>query len=251
MRGAGVFAEQAGAADMTPVGGEVLDREPLSRHIARAVARDIIFGVLPAETPVSQDGLCGRFGTSRMPVRDALRALAAAGYLVAEAGNRLRVAHLSQDDLRDIFSLEATLAGLIASRAAERRTDEELAHLTRLQNEMLGALSRNDGASMSTLNQQFHEMISEISRSSALVAAYRNTTIHVSWRYYLEQPSRMRIGCLEHEAILTAIGQKDRANAQQLVTQHITDAQQYRLQARAGASAGADMQQSYARAGIN
>jgi DNA-binding GntR family transcriptional regulator len=220
-----IRAERLAAVD---IGADALDREPLGRRIATTIAREIILGRLPSGQALSQDSLCARFGTSRMPVRDALRELAAAGYLVQGVGNKLMVAMLTRQDIEDFFALEATLSGLLAQRAAERRTDEDIADLRALQEGMLRTLVSQDGGRMSILNRKFHELIHQIGRSSPLAAAYRNTTIHVAWNYYVEQPDRMQIGCDEHGRILAAIAAGDQRQAYEVMKRHIATAQEYR-----------------------
>ena len=57
------------------LGRPVVDRAFLGRQIAQSLRRDILLGVLSSGTKLSQQQLCERFGTSRMPVRDGLRLL--------------------------------------------------------------------------------------------------------------------------------------------------------------------------------
>ena len=57
------------------VTSERLDRTPLGQRIADALRHDILFGRLAPGTKLAQTQVCERFGTSRMPVRDALRQL--------------------------------------------------------------------------------------------------------------------------------------------------------------------------------
>lgn len=210
---------------------ERLVRDPLGHQIATAIARDILSGRLRAGEAVSQEGLCSRFGTSRMPVRDALQELASAGYLVKGSANQLKVTSIGPEDVADTLLLEASIAGMIAGRAAERATLDQVAELRELHEWMCEASERGDGATMSALNRRFHELIGSMARSTRLVAALRATTLHVGWQYYVEVPERMAVGCAEHAQILKAITERKSELAQRLMTEHVGTAQRYRVPA--------------------
>jgi DNA-binding GntR family transcriptional regulator len=208
-----------------------LVRDPLGHQIATAIARDILAGRLRAGESVSQEGLCSRFGTSRMPVRDALQALASAGYLVKGSANQLKVAHIGVEDVADTLLLESSVAGMIARRAAERATPESVAEMRELHERMCEACERGDGASMSAFNRCFHECIGAMAHSPRLVAALKAATLHVAWQYYVEAPERMAVGCAEHAQIVEAIAEGKATLAQAFMAEHVGAAQRYRVPA--------------------
>ncbi len=90
----------------------------LSEQIAERLRDDIVHGRIPAGTRLVQDELCERFGTSRMPVRDALQQLTHEGMLEQHGQQRI-VVSLGAEDLEDVHGLTAVLHGWAAGRVAE------------------------------------------------------------------------------------------------------------------------------------
>ena len=124
--------------------GEVF-RSPLNMQIADVLRADIVYGRIPAGVWLVQDDLCKRFGTSRIPVRDALVELTHDGLLVEVSGQR-KVASLSREDLADSLELIALLHGWAARRVVELATEEELAVLTALFDRAVCAEDDVDGS---------------------------------------------------------------------------------------------------------
>ena len=60
-----------------------LSRRTLADQIAEQLRRDILFGVIGPEDRLTQESVCQRFDTSRIPVRDALQRLMHEGLVEA------------------------------------------------------------------------------------------------------------------------------------------------------------------------
>jgi DNA-binding GntR family transcriptional regulator len=200
--------------------GHALSRGPVGHQIATMIAREILSGDLAAGTPLNQNELGVRFDTSRMPVRDALAELVGAGYLIRGRGNQLRVAVFTPEDVKDTMALQATLNGLISRRATERGSDDEFDELERLHHMMLNAASRDDGATMSELNHQFHTMIYRMSRAVRLVAFHQSVTLHIAWRFYQEHPELSDACNAQHAEIIEAMRCRDAEKVELLMVHH-------------------------------
>src|SRR4051794_6107660 len=127
---------------------------PLSKQVADSLRRAIIHGTIPAGTRLTQDELCKEFGTSRMPVRDALRQLTHEG-LLREVGAQREVVPFAAEAFAESQELIAVLHGWATRRVAERGTDEEIAELRAVHDEMVAATS---SAERSQLGYRFHTM---------------------------------------------------------------------------------------------
>lgn len=68
-------------------------------------------------------------GTSRTPVREAIKQLVAENYLVQKPNIGVSVASWSDAELEDIFRLRAKTEGMIASRATENISQEQIERL--------------------------------------------------------------------------------------------------------------------------
>jgi DNA-binding GntR family transcriptional regulator len=94
--------------------------DTLSDRVTAELHRLILTGELPAGSPLPIQTLAERFATSAMPVREALRRLAALGMVEIAAHRGARVRDLTVADLEDTYRMRLTLEPLAISLAAER-----------------------------------------------------------------------------------------------------------------------------------
>jgi DNA-binding GntR family transcriptional regulator len=77
--------------------------------IADAIREQILRGDLAPGSSARQDELAQRFNVSRVPVREALRCLAAEGLMTWESQRGFRVALLSPEEAREILEIRSLL----------------------------------------------------------------------------------------------------------------------------------------------
>jgi DNA-binding GntR family transcriptional regulator len=75
--------------------------------IAAALRRRILGGVLRAGERLTESRLCDQLGVSRIPVREALRTLAAEGLIDVAPRRGATVAHLSPTVVQDLVNVHA------------------------------------------------------------------------------------------------------------------------------------------------
>src|SRR3989304_10009044 len=102
---------------------------PLREEVYGALRRAIVQGELSPGNRVVETELAGRLGISRTPVREALRKLAAEGFIAKGPGSSLVVSAMSPEEVEETFRIRAVLEGLAAHLAAERATPEGIALL--------------------------------------------------------------------------------------------------------------------------
>jgi DNA-binding GntR family transcriptional regulator len=74
-----------------------IEHQPASATIASTLRSEILAGVIAPGVRLRQDGLAARFGTSRIPVREALRQLETEALVVSDGHRGARVAPISLD----------------------------------------------------------------------------------------------------------------------------------------------------------
>jgi len=94
--------------------------------IAAALEQEILGGEIRPGTELIQADLAGRFAVSRIPVRDALRRLAASGLVTITPNRGARVIRLTSDDVREIYDLRSLLECDCLRRAMDRTTADDL-----------------------------------------------------------------------------------------------------------------------------
>lgn len=109
--------------------------EPLGAIRERVLAglrQEIISGTLRPGDRLVERELADRFGVSRVPVREAIRALVTEGFVHFETPRRALVRRLTRDDVRELFELREALEVYAAGLAAARATPEDLAETEKL-----------------------------------------------------------------------------------------------------------------------
>jgi DNA-binding GntR family transcriptional regulator len=198
-----------------------LNRQSLGSQIAHHLREEIVLGRLAAGTPVSQQWLCERYGTSRMPVRDALVKLTAEGLIVTTRGGHSVVAQLTPDDILDVFEIEAIVNGRAARRAAARAQDEDVAELRGLHEAMVEAERDGDLERLTELNWNFHKRINMLSGSAKLIAMLRTVSLNIPQTYLLELPDWASQTNRDHAGIVAALADRDGDAAETLVAEHV------------------------------
>ncbi|HEX5195368.1 MAG TPA: GntR family transcriptional regulator [Solirubrobacteraceae bacterium] len=198
-----------------------LNRRSLGSQIAHHLREEIVLGRLAAGTPVSQQWLCERYGTSRMPVRDALVKLTAEGLIVTTRGGHSVVAQLTPDDILDVFEIEAIVHGRAARRAAARVRGEDVAELRELHDSMVQAEHSGDLERLTELNWAFHKRINALSGSAKLIAMLRTLSLNIPQTYLLELPDWAAQTNRDHAGIVAALADADGDAAERLVAGHV------------------------------
>lgn len=93
------------------------------------IRADIMNGVLPAGKPLSQLAIAKAVGTSRGPVREALRRLQQDQLVIARANQRFNVAPLDIADLEAVLSLQLANVTLASRISVPLLTDLEIKEL--------------------------------------------------------------------------------------------------------------------------
>lgn len=108
-----------------------------SVRIAREVARLIERGVYAPGQRLREQEIADRFGSSRAPVREALRILESQGLVTVEQMRGARVVQADDASFLEIVRIRAGLAGVVAQRAAEDGDPAAAARLLDLAREMM------------------------------------------------------------------------------------------------------------------
>lgn len=141
---------------------------PLSRKeaVLTALRESIIGGRLKPGERLDPDSIAEVLGCSRMPVRDAFKALEAEGLVTCYPSRHTEVSRLDARDVEQIFGIRLALEQLALRRAVERLTDGDLAA-------MRDCLVVMDGTQDTELwlstNERFHAQINRASGWPRLV----------------------------------------------------------------------------------
>jgi DNA-binding GntR family transcriptional regulator len=216
---------QAGrTALQRPIGTAVrLNRQSLGSQIAESLREDILLGRIREGSPVSQQQLCEEYGTSRMPVRDALQKLTHEGLIVSGPGGVSVVATLTSTDIRDAFEIEALVHGRAARRATLNATEEDVDQLADLHEKMIDAERQRNIDLVGELNRQFHRQLNHLARSPKLLAFLRNASVGIPRAYLIEMPEWASRANQAHAEVLAAIRERDADRVERLIRDLVTE----------------------------
>lgn len=108
-------------------------------HVLSSMREDILSGALAPGSRLRQEKLAERFGTSRIPVREALRALEYEGLVRSSPYRGFTVTELDADDIEEVYDLRVVLEGHAVRLAVPLMTDEDLRVLDELYRRMVDA----------------------------------------------------------------------------------------------------------------
>ncbi len=196
----------------------------LSHELQDTLEDLIVSGVLKPGTRLDEAELAERFGVSRTPVREALKALAGTGLVDLRNRQGVCVARLSLPMLIEMFQMMAVMEGLCAKFAARRATEPQKQRLALLHEELTATLASGDHSRFYDVNQSFHDALYEASNTHYLAEQTRalRKRVRVYRRYVTFQPGRMTATIGEHEAILSAIRANDPAAAFASAVDHVS-----------------------------
>ena len=203
--------------------------KPLRDVVFENLRTAILDGNLKAGQRLMEVQLAEQLGVSRTPIREAIRKLELEGLVVMLPRKGAYVANMSFKDLIDVLEIRATLEGLAASLATERRSDDDVVELEKLAKEFETCVREADVEGVLKKDVDFHEKIFLMANNKKLYQLITSL-----W----EQVHRFRVTYVsnydaslslvdEHNRILEAIKAGDTELAKKYATEHIELAEQF------------------------
>jgi DNA-binding GntR family transcriptional regulator len=185
-------------------------------RVTAELRQEIIAGSLRPGDRLVERELAERFGVSRVPVREAIRALVAEGFVHFETPRRTVVRRLTPNDVKELFELREALEVYAAGLAASRATPQDLAEVHELLDRAAAATEAGDAELITDLNSRLHDRIVAMAGNSLLTEALEPVAGRLRWmtRRNEEWPQLL----VEHRELYEAIasGDPDRARAHAL-----------------------------------
>ena len=151
--------------------------------------------------------LAKKYGVSRTPVREAIRALIAIGLVQNTGKQGSQVAKLSISMLIEMFELMAVLEGMCAHLAARRATKNQLFEMQKTHELLEKTFEKGTHKEFYNVNLQFHDLLYNASNTQYLAEETLRLRRRLSpYRMRVTfQPGRMNSTLEEHNKILIAI----------------------------------------------
>jgi DNA-binding GntR family transcriptional regulator len=193
-------------------------------------------GIYKPGSRLVENELAERFGVSRTPIREALQRLETQSLLTRD-GRSLIVASLDHNQMAELYVVRTELEGLAARLAAQHASVEEINVLQQMIDADRERVS--DAAALARSNKRFHKQLHLASHNRFLVQqldlVYRSMALLATTSLAVE--GRGPVALDEHQAIVSAISDRDGSAAHEAVKRHLSEAFVTRLKHDAGAQA--------------
>jgi DNA-binding GntR family transcriptional regulator len=202
---------------------EFRNRKATPTILADILRRAIFKGELKGGQQIRQTEIAEQFGTSRIPVREALKQLEAEGLVTLHPNKGAVISTLSAKEAREIYEIRELLETGAVKFSIEKVTESDLARaeeiLKQIDNE-------EDAGKWLDLNWEFHSCLYSPAGRPKLISLINNLHINVNRyiRIYLELMNYEERSQNEHYEILNAYRNKDQEGAVQATIKHLQHA---------------------------
>ncbi len=194
------------------------NHQTLREKIVDTIREAIVNGVLGPDTKISEPELAERFGISRTPIREALRQLESEGFITVVPRKGAVVSRLSKKDVEDFYELKGILEGYAARRSVARVTEEDIAHMEQLNQELEIKSKKGDLRRAYQLHNEFHDIFLRLGGNDKLYAIVQGLVKQFQrFRMSLSVPGKIEGSIAQHREIIEAFRNRDVERVEKLV----------------------------------
>jgi DNA-binding GntR family transcriptional regulator len=194
-----------------------------SVRVADHLRRAILSGEIGPGEWIRQEEVAERLGSSRLPVREALRILEAEGLTEHTANKGSRVPRLDPAELDVLYRMRERLEPLALTESLPHLTDADIAGLADIHEQIMAG---DDLAEFLVLDRAFHlgsyagcaseQLAGSVVRLWNSTQPYRRAFMSLDGR-----PHRREVVDHEHRLILDALSRRDAEDAERYLAGHI------------------------------
>lgn len=186
--------------------------------VADRIRNQIIGGELPPGSRLVETELATRFGTSRGPIREALRELEREGIIISAPRRGTVVGSMTKQDLEEVYSVREALE-LLALKEASRKADDATLEAIKVHLDAIDkAIAAGDTAEVVRADLEFHRAICKAAGNGRLLAAWEQLASPIALLIRLAMSMNIALVRGEgghHQQVLQALIERnpDRAGA--------------------------------------
>jgi DNA-binding GntR family transcriptional regulator len=194
----------------------------VGQRIAAQLRAAILAGEYEPGEWIRQEVVAGRLEVSRLPVREALRILAAEGLVEQEPHKGARVARLDAGELGALYRVRERLEPLALAESIPHLSDATIGELERIQDRIE---ANRDLGRFLALDRELHLLTysgCRIGYLSGQVSRLWNSTQHYRRAFVsVAGPGRMWVVNAEHRLLIDAIRRRDVEDGERFLAGHI------------------------------
>ena len=205
-----------------------------SARVTRTLRDDILLGHrVPGSRLVERD-IAAELKVSRLPVREAIRALVGEGIVVSRPRSWAVVREFSMSDIQEFAEVRESIETLIFVFAAERHDEAGLARLRDALDRETAAAQVGDDAAANIASGDFHQIAADLAGNEMLNELIGVFATRLRWLF--GQHDDLVAMAEEHRVLFDAMAARDTDALRELVPRHLAsgrEAAEVRLQRRA------------------
>ncbi|MBB3967136.1 MULTISPECIES: GntR family transcriptional regulator [Rhizobium] len=186
----------------------------------------IIEGELAPGSRMHESQLGEQLGVSRTPLREAIKYLASEGLVELVPSRGAVVKRFTGKDVHDMIIVLKSLEELAGNLACVTATDQEIARVRRIHDEMLQCYEAKDRLRYYKLNQAIHTEISQLTHNEALASMQALLQSRLKRIRFIghEGPDKWAAAVAEHEEMITALEARDGKALSEVLGRHLLKA---------------------------
>lgn len=196
---------------------------PLRETVFLTLRKAILTGKLAPGERLTEIRLGNLLGTSRTPIREAIRKLELEGLVTIIPGSGARVAQITEVELQEVMEIRVALDALCARLASRRISQEEKARLRSSNVAFKEAVARGDQIAITEADVDFHDVIIAAAGNSKLSSILERLADNL-YRYrfeYIRDDQHYGRLVKEHDAMVQAILEGDEEKAARAAILHV------------------------------
>ncbi|MFC0245927.1 GntR family transcriptional regulator [Falsochrobactrum ovis] len=211
---------------MQPLTVDQIGRYSLHDAIVNRLRDMIITGEMPPGSKINEAQICTRLGVSRTPLREALKFLASEGLVELVPRRGAVVKKFTAKETSDMLEVIKSLEQLAGERACALASDEGIAEIRRLHDEMIAAYQSGDRLNYYKLNQNIHLSIVALADNSALSDVHSILQTRLKRIRFVghEGPVKWAAAVAEHVEMIEALEARDAERLKEVIGRHLTQA---------------------------
>ena len=200
-----------------------ISRSSLHIEVADRVREMIFDRTLPAGYRIDELDLSAKLGTSRTPLREALKVLANEGLVRLAPGRGAFVTELSPQEVDSLFPVLALLEARCAGEAVRRRSPADVRRLEALHQKMEAHVAAGDSDAYHQATDDLHHLLHTIAGNPWLLRATSDLRrfLRLARSTGAHPDSRLLHSLAEHRTLMKTIARGDADSAEQVMHHHL------------------------------
>ena len=202
---------------------KIKTQESLKEKAFKAIKYAIMDYTLTPGDIYTEQGLAGRLGISKSPVREACIDLASRGFLKILPRKGIQIEILDADKVCSLFDFRVILEKAVIRLMAHKTTDEVINETENIFAKLKAASDADDLKGFLELDKQFHQYLVILTGNHYMIEASANVRDLIDWAgaKIVSMKWRQLEAMNEHAEIVKKLQQRDPVGAAKKMEEHL------------------------------